>query len=559
MSKYMLAIFILVYMALSVQASVQVGCLTATKRVLRDEPLPISKQVNLFAAKNECRSFQIFVRSTSPVRITSLEVSNLGGRSKNVVDTSNAKLYREHQLHVTQPTIRNTNFKEGWYPDALIPFVNPNNGKALSGGRFTAVPFDLPANETHGFWIDIFVPKATVAGDYKGKATIKIEGNYPITIPIKLSVWDFKLPDTPTFITTFGSPRPSLRRYYAELEKLKGPSAAINWDVIDPQLGNLLSENKITSNPNYVVAPVLQPDGSFAIPAEQINGLRQYIDKYHLNLYLVSHPKDVIKDPESEKDKLLAWLKAWDKAAAELNRPQVTYVLYIIDEPRDKEDYKFVRTWGRIIKEANSVIKVMLTEQPKPQNSAFGDLYGSIDIWCPLFSLFDGPIEAQRQALGETVWVYTALCQGKPTPWWVTDQPLINYRAPVWISWRYSIKGLLYWAINSWPAGVDIWTEPITLNRSNRENAEVYNGEGSLLYPGHDIGFEGLAASIRLKVYRDSVNDYEYMHILENRGQKAEAMKIVESLAPSWFKWETDPEAYEKARIALAKLIIKQK
>ena len=564
MNKYFLIVIVLLFTALSVQARVEVGCLTTTQRVLREEPLPLSKQVHFYAAKNERRSFQVFVRSNTSAKITSVAISNLiGERSSNFIDASNAKLFREHQLHITQPSIKNTSFKEGWYPDALIPFINPIDGKPLKGGRFTAVPFELLANETHGFWIDVFVPDTTVAGDYKGNVILKIEGvenQASITVPVTLSVWDFKLPDTPTLRTNFGSPKASLKTYYTKLIELKKITEQPKSEILDVQVANLFSENRFSAIPPFVFAPVLQDDGSFAIPTEQITEFRQFTDKYHINLYKIAHPKSFIKDPELEKDKLFAWLKAWDKAAAELNRPQVTFVLYVTDEPGNEEDYKFIRTWGRIIKEAKSVIKVMVTEQPKPQNQAWGDLYGSIDIWCPLFSLFDGPIEAQRQALGETIWAYTALCQGAPTPWWLTDQPLLNYNVPAWISWRYGIRGLLYWGgMNFWKDADDVWTQPITLNRSDRSKDQVYNGEGTITYPGFDAGFDGLAESMRLKALRDAINDYEYMYILESRGQKAEAMKIVEPLAPSWFKWETNPAAYEKARIELAKLIIKRK
>jgi len=94
-----------------------------------------------------------------------------------------------------------------------------------------------------------------------------------------------------------------------------------------------------------------------------------------------------------------------------------------------------------------------VVEQPNTQDPAWGDLYGAVDIWCPLFCLFEPKPVAERLALGETVWTYTALCQGgQPTPWWHTDYPLLNYRAPSWIAWRYGVSGLLIGA--AWRFGV---------------------------------------------------------------------------------------------------------
>ena len=96
--------------------------------------------------------------------------------------------------------------------------------------------------------------------------------------------------------------------------------------------------------------------------------------------------------------------------------------------------------WGRAVREAKSVVKVLVVEQTWTEpgfgsaDSAWGDLYGDVDIWCPLFSLHRPESAAKRQALGEAIWTYTALCQGPPTPWWHIDFPLLNYRVPAWMA-----------------------------------------------------------------------------------------------------------------------------
>ena len=48
----------------------------------------------------------------------------------------------------------------------------------------------------------------------------------------------------------------------------------------------------------------------------------------------------------------------------------------------------------------------------------------------------------------------------------------------------------------------DPWTEPGTYDLRERENGPLYSGEGSLLYPGRDAGYEGVGASLRLKALR---------------------------------------------------------
>jgi hypothetical protein len=160
-------------------------------------------------------------------------------------------------------------------------------------------------------------------------------------------------------------------------------------------------------------------------------------------------------------------------------------------------------------------------------------------------------------ALGETIWTYTALCQRDPTPWWHIDFPLLNYRVPAWIAWRYRIQGILYWGGMSYWRGVDDpWTDPKTLDRRDGRKDPLYNGEGTLVYPGRAVGYDGIAPSLRLKALRDAIEDYQYLVILERRGLRNQAEQVVMPLATSWFDWETDPIPYEEARAKLAKMIV---
>jgi hypothetical protein len=315
-----------------------------------------------------------------------------------------------------------------------------------------------------------------------------------------------------------------------------------------------------------MLSPVAQPDGSLRISAEQIQSLRAFVDRYHVNALPSPHPKTAVKDPVAERDKLRAWLAAFDAAAKELDRPHVVIFTYLKDEPNTLEDYRYVQTWGRAVREAKSALKVMVVEQTWTApgmggaDSAWGDLYGAVDIWCPLFSLHKQDSAAQRQALGETIWTYTALCQAKPTPWWHIDYPLLNYRVPTWIAWRYRMKGLLYWGgLSYWQKVDDPWTEAPYYAGSGKpqqgEKGIVFQGEGSLVYPARAVGYDGIVPTIRLKALRDGVQDYDYFALLERAGKADEAEKIVAPLAESWFAWEKDPAAYTAARAKLAALL----
>jgi len=299
-------------------------------------------------------------------------------------------------------------------------------------------------------------------------------------------------------------------------------------------------------------------DGSFLFPEEKISALKEFIERYHVNLLSVPPPHRFFKNPEKDREKIFAYLKSWDRVLQQLGEKDILCCTYLIDEPNDKESYEFVRKWGKLIREARTKVKVLVTEQTKPQRPEWGNLYGAVDIWVPLFSLFDPESSEKRRSQGESIWAYTALCQGKPTPWWHIDFPLYHYRIASWIAWRYHMEGLLYWGgMAYWNAVDDPWRDPATYPPPARRRRHIFNGEGTLLYPAFDVGFHGAVPSMRLKALRDGIEDYEYLKILQKRGRRREAEDVVLSVTKSWYEWSKKPSDYIEARRKLGKLLLR--
>ena len=55
------------------------------------------------------------------------------------------------------------------------------------------------------------------------------------------------------------------------------------------------------------------------------------------------------------------------------------------------------------------------------------------------------------------------------------------------------------------------------------------------------------------------MEDYEYMHILADLGERAFVDEIVQSVGRSWFDWEKDPARLYAARTRLAERIAERK
>ncbi len=186
--RHFIFVFVSIFAVQHASADWQVWTVTQTKRVLRSDPAGSTISVNLSAARNEWESFQILIRSDEDIKGINVVPGDLKGPRGAILPAGDTRLYRQHQLEITVGTHRNNEFVPDWYPDPLIPFRHPLTRKRLGNARFKAVPFDLPAGQTHGFWVDIYVPSNTRAGEYHGTYLVKARGGKAVEIPVSLTV-----------------------------------------------------------------------------------------------------------------------------------------------------------------------------------------------------------------------------------------------------------------------------------------------------------------------------------------------------------------------------------
>ena len=109
-------------------------------RVGMSEAAGNGTEVNLSAARGEYESFQIVANGASNgLGNVNVTISDLQGPGGQVIPRTNFTLYREKYMHVTSasPNWKGSNqpMGPGWYPDALIPFTDPDTGKPLSGAQ----------------------------------------------------------------------------------------------------------------------------------------------------------------------------------------------------------------------------------------------------------------------------------------------------------------------------------------------------------------------------------------------------------------------------------------
>ena len=104
---------------------------------VRPRDAPGSKRVAVVsAARNEYAPFQIIVRAgTGGLKRVNAVAGPLVPKRGPIIAADRIALYREHYIEVTKLSPKSRG-KPGWYPDALIPFLDPSTGKPPVRARF---------------------------------------------------------------------------------------------------------------------------------------------------------------------------------------------------------------------------------------------------------------------------------------------------------------------------------------------------------------------------------------------------------------------------------------
>ncbi len=536
-------------------------------------------EINIKAAKNEWESFQVAVTAIDTnLKISKVEISDLIGDNNIKIEKENFTFYKIEHVQVRLSSPR-TNMPPGLYADPLIPFINPVTGDAVepykrarikggkwgdpmveSGSYIYSLPFEVANGHHQIIWIDVFIPKTALAGDYFGKLKISAGRDLIEEMPVTLTVWDFTLPDKASHRNSFGN-FSQIPRYFPDVT-----ADSEEFREIEMRFCEELAKHRLNPPiPDYLL-PQVNKDGSLTIIPEKHKALTNFIQRTNLADFRI--PKSTFATlPRRITDSNYATISADEKhKAIRYYREYYQYLkdngwekrayLYLWDEPNLKENYEQVLVLGALVREASSDIKILVVEPPVPDQPDWPDMDPVVDIWCPLWPLLEKVKDSinAKIAMGDEVWSYTALVQGSDefrAPYWHIDRPLAVYRVPTWMNWQYKITGLLYWSTFTGGTMVDPWWNPAFRNR--------YNGGGYLFYPGTLCGINGPVTSMRLKVIRDSMEDYEYFEILKNLTDRETVNEIINEITTKYWIYSENPEDYYKAREKLANAILNAK
>ncbi|NIK78687.1 hypothetical protein FHS15_003833 [Paenibacillus castaneae] len=490
----------------------------------------------MYAAKGETTSFQIVVKApdNEAFDITGVNISNLSGPGGSVIDSSHIDLFREHFIKVGKHTSggqggTNNRLDDDWFPDALIPFIDPVTGKAPSASaQYKAIPYTVAAGENMPFWADVNVPSDAAPGNYTGTYTVQTSAGQ-VTGEVSLNVWNFVMPVKSYLHTSFG-----IRGEGAD--KPPGDYATAHDYKRDVNVHKELLRNRI--NPESGVNPE-DEDELIAMGLKSLN----------TDFWSNADWGATEMDPPPTVDEILAEVIKHDPRLLLYNYT-ADEIEYIYDNPAYHDHFRStLKEWADHLHQAG--VKQLVVTKPYSDLLTDEDLGGEgkpiVDIYAILNDYYkdNKAVVREAQDKGAMVWTYTALSQDKYSPKWAMDYAPINYRiSQGFINQSIGSNGLLYWTINFWSS--DPWT---SVNAS--EASKNVPGDGILIYPGEQAGLAGIAPSLRLKVIRDGIYDYDYIEMLKEAGYGEWALEISKGIATDFESWNQSPEALEAARIKL--------
>ena len=510
------------------------------ERVFKDAAIPTEAgtEIRVYAARNEFEPFQVVVRPAASGPVT-VEVGDFGSGIS-------AEIHQVKYVPIAQAT--DSLGRVGDYPDPLWPLEN-GASVSLTGGENTA------------FWISLKVSKAAASGDHASTVTIG-----DAAIPVGLHVFDFALPDAVHVKSQMNFSHQSVLdkygvsgtddEYWMYVDMMKQffidhrlTPKSVLWS------GGLTSggggpyidycDTKTLSDPHGIwgfeepakryLDGTGKMDGEFAEPFNDGTGFPSFMAATFRNndASRDQRPETFCGIPRGGGDWYAAadpdttYNNAWFQYMTDIQEylRGLGYLdkayYYFANEPQDQADYDAVAWYSQELKKAAPDFKRMVSEEPKPEifdHPTYTE--AKIDIWLPVLNNYDPEISHDRELNhGEETWVY--FLHGTRPPYFnpiTLDHPGIESKLTGWFLWKYRVRGIAYYSLNNW--GKNPWTDPMT---------DGHNGDTFMLYPpsednstiAYGANNHRMVPSIRFELMRDSLEDHEYLYLLNSKAQPA--------------------------------------
>jgi len=422
---------------------------------------------------------------------------------EETIAAENVRLYREHFITVRPPS--DARSCSGRYPDALEPF---------SGNVSLAPGLNIVL-------VEVYVPTTAGQGDYRGHIRLREAGREQ-SLEYTLTVWNFILPERSSLKTAFGLDFDSI----AEKEKVS--LFSLEALPLLRRYYELLAEHRLSPISVFPEPVCTDPDSGridvsgceemwrYCYNSLRFNTLRIPFDESmpvktkEYPLFSEGYNRRVIQ--------YLSTLAAYLRKNGWLDRSYI--YISTVDEPVSEADYAKSRSFYALVKQADPELRYRHGEQIdfKERNLASCDI---LDVNLLAYTRHQEKI---RRLKNKEIGWYTAVGPKGDYPTYFIDRPSLEARILAVGNYYYQIPRLLYWSTTWWREVKNPYLEPMTYN----PRVDLFaNGDGSLIYPAAPLRLQAPVASLRLKMIRDGLEDYEYLMQLERRrGRKFTHAKV---------------------------------
>lgn len=459
-------------------------------------PLPPARDRPLRVVRGEYASLQILVGAPEqPLADVAVRITNLRGPSGARLGHGDTQLLLQEYVELMD--------QGRWVADPLPP----------------SRPVTIEAGALRGWWLLLHIPDHAVAGLYRGEVVVNATGQVSRRLPLVLEVAPVTVPRGNHYGSSWGLWPVQI----AQQEQVAEGS---------PELQALLERYAVFLLEHRMVPRYLPGD-------IRSDAAARWLDDERVSSFVIGTPA--------------GWNQIMTDEQVEEFRKQCDYLrqrgwlskgyIYNFDEPTE-DQYEHCRAMARQIRKGAPDALILLTEQPERE------LYGAVDIWCPVLEAYPPKrLECrQRQRLGEHVWWYVCCGPKPPYPNYMLFNDPVEARALSWMQVKYDIEGELYWAATCFPGNV--WAQGLSA---------TFPGDGYLCYPGRPIGLSGPVTSIRAERIRDAKEDIELMWLLRQlgaqRGQRARAERVIrqalDAVISDYTHFSKRESDYDKAREAI--------
>ncbi|OJH41313.1 DUF4091 domain-containing protein [Cystobacter ferrugineus] len=521
----------------------------ATTKIRPDaEPGPHAA-LRLVAARNEFVSFQVGLHGGEAgltgvrARLTALE-----GPSR--IAGGNITLYQETFLDITQPSTPDS--EPGRWPDGLIPDVDESVGE-----KRQAFPFNVPASEARAIWVDVLVPMDAPPGRYKGTVQVTANDGYRSKVEVHLTVVDALMPSTASLRTAFLLWPPHVCRAYTG-----APECSEQTQVPLLQMFHRMAlEHRISLASAF---PRLPGQATWSLPDWEtfVANWGAFLDGTiplrlpgaRMTSWQYLGPATIESLAEfQEEARRRGWLsRAFD---------------YVGDEPPYGISFEEVEQRATLSRQGAPEVSTLLTSTITDMEAH--NLVGLIDSSVVLVNYMDGTqppyVGHQMERYADflslpnrELWLYQSCMShgcvaneyapenqpGQGWPSYMIDRPATKARALEWVSFLAGATGELYYQTVGLLSTA--WTNQFRFNG---------NGDGTLFYPGTPSSIGGTTAvplpSIRLKLIRLGIQDYEWLKAVSDAGDPEFARRVARGLLPTAWRVPDDGAAFDEARLCL--------